>query len=341
MRFLLLMFSISIINGFLLDDKNSSLPGKQSYLTVSEFYGYKSKAEQDLDKVREQLISQKRIQAENLNLLATQLQGKLDAFEHKLLEKTSPTATYSTNLNLQQKYQELERKYDELKNSSKALQQKYESLNQKNVQLTHENNQIRQSLAKLENMSTETEKEISKLQNDSFTVHQQSLELEQFNATNYLLREVQQKTQTLDTKVNSLVNGEQTRKQDYKDLYNKLKSLNMTSQITTDDIKKKVYEIEKNYSSLAADIQKEQKASMQGIVNRTTLQFYELEERVNVSLCMKFEQITAILALGNNSAEMSALRECDNQIFSAMKRYVDDQLQPGKCFDFIQNHMHQ
>ena len=228
-----------------------------------------------------------------------------------------------------------------MKNSSKALQQKYESLNQKNVQLTHENNQIRQSLAKLENMSTETEKEISKLQNDSFTVHQQSLELEQFNATNYLLREVQQKTQTLDTKVNSLVNGEQTRKQDYKDLYNKLKSLNMTSQITTDDIKKKVYEIEKNYSSLAADIQKEQKASMQGIVNRTTLQFYELEERVNVSLCMKFEQITAILALGNNSAEMSALRECDNQIFSAMKRYVDDQLQPGKCFDFIQNHMHQ
>lgn len=158
---------LQFTRGFLLDNGNSSIPGKQTYLTAAEYYYDKVQMQQQLA-----LQSQNMVSHGELNLLASQIQSKLNAFEQKLLTQISTGQSPPAIAGLEPNYQELEMKMVEIKNFSDALELKYQDMTKQLSILEQKNKLLEQSLATKEQTILDLDSKLA-------TKHQQITELKQ------------------------------------------------------------------------------------------------------------------------------------------------------------------
>ncbi|XP_076111151.1 uncharacterized protein LOC143079606 [Mytilus galloprovincialis] len=175
---------IGSTKGFLLESKNTStLAGKPTYLTTSEYYEDKNKIHYDLETYRDQ-------QQKSLNLLANQLQQKFDIIEQILAAQPSYNELNKTEKTidaLEQKYKELELKYSAVQAELTVKEQMYNSS-------VNETLALAEKIKKLEQL-----KNINQLQT---------------------LQKLQAQVQTFDSRINFLTSHEQARNQDFLALYN-------------------------------------------------------------------------------------------------------------------------
>lgn len=306
--FMIILSILWPVHGFLLGNGNSTFQGKQVYLTAAEYYQDKP------------LLATHR----ELNLLATQIQNKLDVFEQKLLRQTATSQGEPSNTELDQKYIALEMKVAEMKNSSDNWQQKYIDFTQKYTNLAQKvsilekrNVVLEQSLAtkeqeftQLHQNMTQIHRENGNLRNLTAGLQQKIGELEQLKNINQMqtLHNIEQKTQSLETKVNSLENNEQARSQDFLALYNKVNTLEIGERSLMSSVK--------NNTELISD---QNKATLLKLDNVQMQQKKTIEELENRTM-----------------TELATNQMIQNESFHQVQKYVDEQLQPGIYqFDFF------
>lgn len=187
-----------MINGFLLKSKNTSLQGKQSYVTISEYYGDKVLSQQELHAYQQQ-------QAKTLDLLSMQIQQKYDVIEKRIIDTeqlVNSSRQHSTAAS-QEQYKKLEGKYEE-------LEVKY----------------------------NKSQKLLAKMQQDFNELKNQMTSLKQLTSINQsqTLQDMKRTIQNIDIQVNSLENTEQAGTQDFMAFYTKINFLEEKNEHIKDNL---------------------------------------------------------------------------------------------------------
>ncbi|XP_071174593.1 uncharacterized protein [Mytilus edulis] len=262
--FVILFLMSGMSSGFLLDSKNSSsLIGKPTYLTVSEYYGDKNQMHSELEKVQETLNQQhesyRHQQEKTMNLLTNQLQQKFDLIE-KMLAAQMPNNETKAIAALKKKNQELENKFNTIQGKLTAKEQMYNELAENNTKLqeaivTQEKKtaNLQQDLLKVQ---TKYDAEIYIAVNKTIALGLKITQLEQLQSIKQLqtLQTLQDQVQTFDSRINLLTSHEQARNQDFLALYN----LTTSSKHELENKMNKQYKaIEKNLSNLTSESRNE------------------------------------------------------------------------------------
>ncbi|CAG2193055.1 unnamed protein product [Mytilus edulis] len=304
-------------SGFLLDSKNSSsLVGKPTYLTVSEYYGDKNQIHSELEKEQEILNQQHKSyrdqQEKTMNLLTNQLQQKFDLIEKKLAAQMANNETKAIAA-LEKKNQELENKYNTIQGKLTAKEHMYNEIAENNTKLQEAIATQEKKTANLQHdlltVQTKCEAEINIAVNKTLALGQKITQLEQLQGIKQLqtLQTLQGQVQTFDSRINLLTSHEQARNQDFLALYNLTTSsrheleYNMNNQLQT---------IQKNQNKTVAMLEEKQNQHFQILRNLTFESRNENEKLANHTM-----------------KEIEQMGRYHNSSFSLFQQNLDKQLQ--------------
>lgn len=233
-----ILINIFVVNGFLLDKlQNGGTQNSNQYLTIDD----KIKMHHDLEDLRTE-------QEKALNILATQLQLKLVNIEQKVAAQSSANDTCQRTIaELKQEYHEVENNNTKLTNVVRHLQNQVTELEDKYLKQTDElknkTNDLQHKVSEIEVLKNRTQA-LEKNQNITGKLENKTLDLEhkvhdlvQLKSINQLqsLKNLQEKVQTVDSSVYSLISREQARNEDFLALYNM--TVYSIRQFTYDQIK--------------------------------------------------------------------------------------------------------
>ncbi|XP_076111176.1 uncharacterized protein LOC143079621 isoform X1 [Mytilus galloprovincialis] len=242
--FFILLLINRLSSGFLLDSKNSSsLVGKPTYLTVSEYYGDKNQIHSELENMQkllkqeqetlhqeQELLNQQHKsyrdqQEKTMNLLTDQLQQKFDLIEKMLAAQMSSNETQAIEA-LEKKNQELENMYNTIQGKLTAKEQMYNEIAENNTKLQEAMATQEKKTANLQvdllTVQIKCDAEINIAVNKTLALGQKITQLEQLQSIKQLqtLQTLQGQVQAFDSRINLLTSHEQARNQDFLALYN-------------------------------------------------------------------------------------------------------------------------
>ncbi|XP_063441991.1 myotubularin-related protein DDB_G0290005-like [Mytilus trossulus] len=288
--------------GFLLDSKNSSsLGGKPTYLTVSEYYGDKNQIHSELANIQKSLHQEQQTlrqeqqtlrqeqetlnqqqesyrdqQEKTMNLLTNQLQQKFDLIEKKLAAQTANNET-EVIAALEKKNQELENKYNTIQGKLTAKEHMYNEIAENYTKLQKSMANLEKNLLEVQ---TKCDAEIIFAVNKTLALGLKITQLEQLQSIKQLqtLQTLQRQVQTFDSRINLLNSHEQARNQDFLALYNLTTS---SKHELENKMNNQFQTIEKNQNMSVAMLQQKQLQNIHMLHNLTSESRNENEKLAN------------------------------------------------------------